>query len=720
MASPGTRLESVLHAGQRERERVDAVCAAWERMAMAAIPDAHHRSADTGMLRQGGELDAERRTKRLRAQTPKRETGTQVGGTCAMAAPLLAFRMSPLWVELVTKPLRDRPRHAGASTIIFALMCDAYASSQDMGGECWSVDARAAHDMVFAIRLGMDLPFAMQSTQHAKSPYETFLDRVASPAYFVKEGSEAETWTEPWGHRMQQALQHLIEAEPPYAGTSYRDWWQWIDARIEELVTLDLLGYGAWDVRDGSSRTQRDRLEDLRRNLYRCVLLTVAGKQQPEFPGDVAQHYRTILDRYKEHVDREVEWADKVASPTSTEPYRLLAVLDVLLKQIGSDPEDERLRTWKDMLDELREGMAGGPLAERATGTPARPFSPRHPTMNLEVQGDPELVKRLEAIADGWWDTPSPKVPGPLLTGKAVEWSGFSEPTWRYRVSSAAEAYFVATRLATHTPVNGQTLMGQRTAYQLLSAFAMLPHVRLHRMWTDDSISSTSFAQTDEVFRVTAPPTKARVVEGAVPAADTLVVHAWHNPGARGAPTDGRGIPTGVGQGRLKLGLIEITIAEFAALGLRETSRSHLMCLVFAPKAVRSVDIGTFMQWNSEGHRASYFSEASGSGGYDAHGDAHWPQPLLSARWTKHGFLPALDDCYLVDTNAREATSLPDLIKRVGGWPTWLQQLFGDGPLTPPVAEGARLPRGAVADVPWTSATLQEVSTYWVGVPIDR
>ena len=466
--------------------------------APVTAPLGFHRGMHISMLTDADEQQAAKRRREL-PPLSLLERGVQEGGTCAMAGPLVAFRMSPLWVDLVTGPLKRRP---DASTIIFALMCDAYTSSELLGGTCTELDIPMVHDMVFAIQDGL----LGRSDPESKdlSPYEQYLDRLTAVAAeeewdsFPPLGETQETW----GDRLEDALATMIRVQEPFTGNDSNAWFRWIERHVDGYATAR-----GWKY-DDTAWGQR-RMYALKAWLAQAPMLAWPdGSMHATDPRTYPQKFEGALELLG---DVDLDWAEQVTNrgldPVDNGAYAMLDFVDGVLMQIGSNPTDARLQVWKRELEQFRARMVDP--TKPATGTP-RPPKPspltatppawaRDPSSPTSWKTDPDLVPRLEAIADGWRDAPSLSRPGPLLTDHALRNDGFytrSDPLEeggalaqrRDAITKLTESYFTATRLASSKPVNTRTIAGEMAGHQIASAIAMLPHVQLRMLYSYDPV----------------------------------------------------------------------------------------------------------------------------------------------------------------------------------------------------------------------------------------
>jgi hypothetical protein len=433
------------------------------------------------------------------------QLGIQSGNNCWQASSLLAFRLSPIWTELVTN---YQTEHAGdaelngaklGNTILLSLMVDAYARQvhyiPTVPGQCQVTD----HQQVYLTAMdllrswGVDMP-------HTESEYgayvETWRARVGpkdSPITKMRLLRDAVQYMLTVDEtQLPRNWQLFARKEFPADGeslirvlrnrmTDYAKcnglaedlereavWFQDLNQRIMEQL-------GEYRIVEPASSSHTKR-----RRIQHGFTKEATSRGRPTmhlvFLGD---SIKNALEDMAEDLQWEVEHIEAIdqllnrhdSAPNAMQASSVRLAVERMVAQIGnvSDAGSPYLEQFQHELKILAQDMGTGAETNSAWRTQGRIT-------------DPELEKRWQDVGRAWTSLPA-SLPdkGPFATALAAnlyrEQSG--EDNLADEIEKAVAAYFSALLLTSCSPTWVGTMGEAWDNLQTKTMLSLLPHVRL-------------------------------------------------------------------------------------------------------------------------------------------------------------------------------------------------------------------------------------------------
>ena len=384
----------------------------------------------------------------------RRRHGTQQGDICAMASTLTAFRFSPLWGELLSRPNAD-PATMDGPSLLLSLMVDQFLRRAKFKEVCEKFD-NAEHALVFAACA--DLLHMMDRNFTDSVYYKWFSGMGLRKKLQLTLGSRR-----PANEAQQERRQRIIDRESSSVSLAAGLWMQDFTALVRRIIktaedrhpratpamvqnTIKMLQDGRMPaIRWLVDNTLAEMNEDLRRQGRAVGAQGRGSREEQVYPDGVKQLMAaaivsvmgvpgTPLDarvRYLETVKENLTWHQahaigQYSYPTARAKVEkvtckpLTGCLERLILQIGPDPPTEALKAAQRQLGTLLNRMRRHRHAATGDIVPQL-LRQLRPTPQAQAT-DPDLAASLREVGRGYTAAPGTgreAVRGPLNTARA-------------------------------------------------------------------------------------------------------------------------------------------------------------------------------------------------------------------------------------------------------------------------------------------------------------
>lgn len=708
-----------------------------------SLNDRRPRAMSIGMLSDEQRLLDEDPAQTLAVAQEGQLLGTQSGDNCWQASSLLAFRLSPIWTELVTNYQTEHASDAeldGAklgNTVLLSLMVDAYARQvryiPTVPGQCQVTD----HQQVYLTAMDLLRSWGVDSP-HTESEYgayvETWRERVG-PIEDIRGYTKMRLLRDAVKYILAVDETPLLEDERLFTRKAFPSDGKSLDRVLTTRMT-DYAKSRLLDVAEDSKHKgvwfevlQERIMEHL--GEYRIVEAASSSRTKRRrtsrgFTGFAPSRDRPVMHlvflgpsikrafeamaedlqwevEHIEAIDQLLERHDSVPNAMQASGVRL--AVERMVAQIGnvSDAGSPYLSQFQHELKILAQDMNTGAETNSAWNMQGRTT-------------DPELEERWQDVGRAWTSLPA-SLPdkGPLATALAAEL--YKEQSGKDNladeIEQAVAAYFSALLLTSCSPTWVGTMGETWDDLQTKAVLSLLPHVRL--VYTSRYAQNPPFPQRVRAWdaNATVPGYDLSISEGMEserkkfpPELQRAVYLHDSNPRFR---TYAQPPPARVPEfTHVRLGMITCTIDPIPTyrrllhspgVAARGMPAGHAVSITFPANAAQPWRRADWLLWlstvasmGSPGAESNYAEMIHGS-----QPDAHaalvtWKTGVFGPRARglpgAAGALPEQNKCFILDSAARTPLNVQEA--RSGDvFHAWLKQLFDDDWTIPWGAEQA-------------------------------